>query len=555
MKTKILLVLFALPGIVVLSFAQPQLSTELFASGFDSPLGIVNAGDDRLFVIEQRGHVQILNADGVVLETPFLDLTDVVSQSGFETGLLGLAFHPDYNDNGYLYVNYTRNTDGHTVVSRFTTDPGNPDQVSRDSEVQLLTVEQPYANHNGGQLLFGPDGYLYVFLGDGGDAGDPHNNGQDLTVLLGKILRIDVNVGNDSSYAIPAGNPFVDDEAVRGEIWAYGLRNPWRNTFDRVTGDLWIADVGQNAFEEINFQPAGSSGGGNYGWRCYEGNAPYNTEDCEDEGNYIFPVYEYPHEGEGCSGSVTGGHVYRGALYEGMYGVYVFADFCTGNVYTAEQTNGSFEGAPAGNFGPGEVTSFGEDQYGELYVVMQSSGEIRRLTETGNCNPVAVIHAEDSALVAENDSSLLLQAAFHPSLEYQWFVNDEPLQGEVEHQLEVTAPGSYAVQVTNPSNGCTSTSEALEITSGATSVAVNTFQEVRVYPNPARNELFIEGLPMNGKLQINLFDAGGAMHLVKHLRNQGMISLPVSDYTPGVYYLQLVYGNGILHKKIIIGGN
>ncbi len=552
MKSKFLLLLFVLFGLFIRVNAQLQPDLELLASGFDSPIGIVNAGDDRLFVIEQRGHVQILNEDGSVPETPFLDLSDVVSQSGFETGLLGLAFHPNYSENGYFYVNYTRESDGTTVVSRFSANPANPGQADRESEVQMFTVEQPYDNHNGGQLLFGPDGYLYIALGDGGDAGDPHDNGQDLTTMLGKMLRIDVNADNDSAYVIPPDNPFIDDENALDEIWAYGLRNPWRNSFDRLTGDFWIADVGQNDFEEVNFQPAGSSGGENYGWRCYEGNAPFNTEGCGDEENYVFPVYDYPHEGEGCSGSVTGGNIYRGAMYNGMYGVYVFADFCTGNVYTITPTSEGFDGTQLANFGEGEVTSFGEDQYGELYVVMQTSGEIHKLVETSDCNPVATIMDSDSAFVIVPDSSLVLKAVYNPALDYQWHMNDEAISGEVQHELEVTEEGNYLVHVTNPENGCTGISETVVVNSTSTSVALKELKQVNVYPNPAKDVLYIEGLPLAGKSQVSLFDSKGtALH--NTLANvHGKMNILTNDFPSGMYYLRIIYSGEVLQRKILI---
>ncbi len=551
MKLRLLLLFIIFLGLFSNANAQLQLNLELFASGLNSPIGIVNAGDERLFIIEQRGQVHILDEVGNVLKVPFLNLSDVVSQSGFETGLLGLAFHPEYSENGYFFVNYTRQADGNTVVSRFSVDPNNSDHADRESEVQMFTVEQPYSNHNGGQLLFGPDGYLYIALGDGGSAGDPHSNGQDLTTMLGKMLRIDVNADNDSAYVIPPDNPFINEENALDEIWAYGLRNPWHNSFDRHTGDFWIADVGQNDFEEINFQPSSSSGGENYGWRCYEGNAPFNAENCEGEGNFTFPVYDYPHEGEGCSGSVTGGYVYRGALYNGMFGVYVFADFCTGNVYTVTSTSEGYEGEHVGNFGRNEITAFGEDYYGELYVVMQGSGEVHRLVETGDCNPVAMINASDTALVIEPGSSTNIQAVYNPALNYQWYLADEPITGEILHELEVTEEGSYSVQVTNPENGCFNISESVEVTFVSTSVALQELSKVKIYPNPATDLLHIEGLPLAGKSQIILGDSKGVfLHSITAV-SQGKIDIPTYDLPAGMYILQITFGGEVIHKKVL----
>lgn len=254
---------------VILSFAQ-DLELDLFASGFNRPVNIKHAGDDRLFVVEQDGFIKIVNSDGSVEPTNFLDIDDRVRSIGNEQGLLGLAFHPDFASNGYFFVNYTDNS-GDTVISRFSRIGVNPTIADPNSELIILTYTQPYSNHNGGELQFGPDGYLYISSGDGGSGGDPQNNAQNLNSLLGKLLRIDVNNSTASNpYEIPADNPFIGDAAARDEIWAYGLRNPWKFSFDALTDDLWIADVGQNAREEINLVPS-TDAGLNYGWRCYEG--------------------------------------------------------------------------------------------------------------------------------------------------------------------------------------------------------------------------------------------------------------------------------------------
>ncbi len=270
-----------------LSYLNAQETAVLtpFASGFTSPVIITHAGDSRLFVGNQTGSVFIVDSAGNVNGEPFLDITGKVIYGG-EQGLLGLAFHPDYKNNGYFYVNYIGEGDS-THISRFTMLSGNPDKADPASEMSILRIEQPYKNHNGGDLAFGPDGYLYIALGDGGSGGDPENRAQNRSVLLGKILRIDVDNGNP--YSIPETNPFYGMSSVRNEIWALGLRNPWRFSFDRMTGDLWIADVGQNASEEINFQPAGSQGGENYGWRCYEGLQPFNEDNCPGVDILYFP--------------------------------------------------------------------------------------------------------------------------------------------------------------------------------------------------------------------------------------------------------------------------
>ena len=280
-----------------------------------------------MFIVEQAGLIRILQ-NGQVIEPPFLDIAARVDDGGNEQGLLGLAFHPDFANNGFFYVNYT-GQGGDTVIARFTASGNIADP---NSEVRLLGVRQPYPNHNGGGLAFGSDGYLYIALGDGGSGGDPQGNGQNLNTLLGKILRIDVNNGNP--YAVPADNPFGT------EVFHYGLRNPWRISFDSQTGDLWIGDVGQGQWEEIDFLPAGTGGGVNFGWNRYEGLHEYSSG-AELE-NHRPPLFEYSHT-DGCS--VTGGYVYRGPMPE-WQGVYFYADFCSGKVWGALRSLSASEENP-----------------------------------------------------------------------------------------------------------------------------------------------------------------------------------------------------------------
>jgi glucose/arabinose dehydrogenase len=342
-------------------------------SDLSSPVGLAHAGDGsgRLFVLEQAGTIRVIQ-DGALLPEPFLNIIDRVGSQGNEQGLLGLAFHPQYSQNGYFYVNYT-DKNGDTVIARFQVSPGKPNQADPASEKQLLTVDQPYPNHNGGAVTFGPDGYLYLGLGDGGSAGDPQGNAQSFDTLLGKILRIDVNGGDP--YAIPADNPFANGGG-RPEIWAYGLRNPWRIAFDRQTGDLYIADVGQNQYEEIDFVRAGSSGRLNFGWNFFEASHPYKGQPLANE-VFIAPVAEYSHS-QGCS--VTGGEVYRGQHLSQWQGVYLYSDFCTGNVWgLLRDGQGTWQNALLFS-NVGQVTSFGLDEAGEIYLV-DRSGTISMLDQ------------------------------------------------------------------------------------------------------------------------------------------------------------------------------
>ena len=319
-------------------------------------------GSDQLYVVLQPGRiVSFPNDPDVDTAELFLDIRDRVNDRGEEEGLLGLAFDPQYMTNGHLYVYYSASDPRRSVVSRFSAsadgrraDPG--------SERVLLEVAQPFSNHNGGQIAFGPDGYLYIALGDGGSRGDPHGNGQDLTTLLGSILRIDVRaVESEGAYAVPSDNPFVGRAGTRPEIWAYGLRNPWRFSFDRVAGDLWTADVGQNRFEEVDIiQP-----GLNYGWNVMEGEECFVRSDCDRTGLEM-PVVEYGREG-GCS--VTGGYVYRGSRLPSLYGAYVYGDYCSGRIWALRHDGDEVIEHLQIADSSLRIPSFGEDADGDLYVL------------------------------------------------------------------------------------------------------------------------------------------------------------------------------------------
>lgn len=362
------------------SETQAQFSFEVAFPNltFSNPVDLQNAGDgtNRIFVVEQSGIIKVFENNPSQNSTRvFLDIRDRLT-SGGETGLLGLAFHPDYENNGYFYVNYTAPNPLRTVISRFNVSTTNPDSADKNSELILLSYDQPYANHNGGQVAFGPDGYLYISSGDGGSGGDPQNNAQNVKNLLGKILRIDVNNPSGGlNYSIPPDNPFVDSTgSVKKEIYAWGLRNPWRMSFDFVSGWLWTGDVGQGAREEINIIQNGK----NYGWKCYEGNLEYNTSGCLPSSNYVFPIWDYPRS-EGIS--VTGGYVYRGLNVPELYGKYIYGDYGSKKIWALE-----YDGINAATnqlllTASGNVISFGLDQNQELYMT-SFDGKIYRFTPT-----------------------------------------------------------------------------------------------------------------------------------------------------------------------------
>jgi glucose/arabinose dehydrogenase len=341
---------------------------EEVVTGLTRPLLVTHAGDGsgRLFVVEQGGLIKVV-ADGEVLDTPFLDVAALLHRDVFgggftERGLLGLAFDPDYTDNGLFYIDYT-DVNGNTVVAQYHVSADDPNVADPDSAITVLTQAQPYANHNGGHLAFGPDGYLYIAFGDGGSAGDPQANGQNPATLLGTIARIDVQ--EDGSYTIPDDNPAQRDERFAPEVWAYGLRNPWRFSFDTETGDLYIGDVGQNQWEEIDFEPADSPGGVNYGWSVFEASQPYSGGEATED--MVFPVAEYNH-GQGIS--ITAGHVYRGSALPELAGVFFYGDFGFGTIWALWQDEaGTWQSQPFMEGTGRTISSFGVDEANELYVV------------------------------------------------------------------------------------------------------------------------------------------------------------------------------------------
>lgn len=391
-----------------LSIAAPPAGLQLVpvATQLTRPVAARHAGDGsgRLFIVEQPGRILILDQTDTLLATPFLDITSAVDNTGNEQGLLGLEFDPDFASNGFFYVNYTYDPgpgSDRTRVSRFSVSVGDSNVANAGSEHIIIEIQQDFSNHNGGDIHFGPDGYLYIGMGDGGSGGDPKNRAQTLSAdgshsLLGKMLRIDVHdsgaepggvekCGEVQNYSIPhttgndqIANPWLGADGVCDEIWTYGWRNPWRWSFDKLTGDMFVGDVGQGDIEEISWQAAADPGGGNYGWNCKEGSSVFNAG-CEFPGNFIDPILEFLHSGTGAC-SVTGGYVYRGRI-SAMWGDYIYSDFCNGNIWFASQSGSNWNETlwQDTNHRP---TAFGEDEAGELYLV-HIGGDIYRFVDVG----------------------------------------------------------------------------------------------------------------------------------------------------------------------------
>ncbi len=444
--------IFAIVSILMCMTVYSQdVNFDLFADGFTAPLAIENAGDDRLFIVERAGVIKILNSDGSTNTDPFLDISSLVTTNG-EGGLLGLTFHPDYGTNGYFYVNYA-DSNGDSQVSRFSVQAGDPDLADPASELSIINVEQPFPEHNIGTLTFGPDGYLYIGSGDGGSAGDPGDRAQDLSLLLGKMLRLDVdNPGGGNNYGIPADNPFVGDPLVAPEIWAYGLRNPWKFSIDEDSNMLWIGDVGQGDVEEIDRVDI-SSGGYNFGWRCYEGSEPFNTTGCPDPSELEFPFYEYSSSNGTDECSVTGGVVYRGSTYPTLEGLYFFADFCSGIIGTLDNGgNVTFHGNTMNT-----PVSFGKDINGEVYVASINQGRVYKIfdddlgiADSNFAKPVMYPNPVQGSLKLTAQNGTPIDEMIIRDLQGKTVLMKRDIGNtNIEVNLERLATGLYLVETTN----------------------------------------------------------------------------------------------------------
>ena len=540
--------------------AQPVIGFSNFITGLSAPVDITNAGDgtNRLFIVEQAGRIRIHNGTSV-LPTPFLDISSIIS-SGGERGLLSVAFHPDYENpaNRYFFVYYT-NSSGDITIARYQAQAGNPDLADASSGVVLLTIAKPFANHNGGDLNFGPDGYLYFGTGDGGSGGDPNNFAQNGLSLLGKMIRIDVNnFSTPPYYTIPADNPYTADPNVNDLIWAIGLRNPWRWSFDRATNDMWIADVGQGLWEEVNFRTAGNTGGINYGWRCYEASAAYNTAGCAPQSSYVSPIFEYPHVFATGGFSVTGGFVYRGAEYPVLQGYYICADYVSGNVWLIV-SNGSGGWITRRQSGlPGNISTFGEAENGTLYAA-SLGGNVYKIDVT-SVLPVSLVSFSGTRQTGYNELKWKITAEQNIRryiIEYSrnglsWFTAGEvtalnqPDSRIYSFRHYSTEAGNWVYRLRIEDNsGAARYSPVITISNKETG-------SIKVFPTLITTNT-IQVLAEKAVNRITVTDAFGRQVLSKDLnRQQGYFTVDLPALSRGMYWVKLETGSGNEVVKVLV---
>ena len=424
-----------------------------YVSGTVAPIDLQNCGDDRLFVVERGGRIRIINADGTLRATPFLDITPKISSATEgEEGLLGLAFSPNYKSDGKFYVDYTGFLSGQltTFIQEYKVSAADSNIADPASVLTLLTQSQPFTNHNGGNLMFGKDGYLYINLGDGGSGGDPFKNGQNTKTFLAKILRIDINNSSSAQpYAIPPSNPFYNDTTtgIKKEIWTYGVRNPFRSSVDRLTGDLLIADVGQNKVEEIDFQKADDAGGRNYGWNIVEGDSCYNPATGCNKTGITMPIYEYFHNGGG--GAIIGGYVTRSVQSKLLWGQYIFTDEILKFVDGFNLKNGIVSGT-VNHFitaarAIGNPVSFGQDKYGDQYIIFFGNGTVYKLQDTSYLRKPKAYFTP----ISLGNNSFLLEGLQGKNLTYQWLKDSVVVPGATSPDYTTSDLGSYTLEVTN----------------------------------------------------------------------------------------------------------
>ncbi len=561
-----LLLFLALALSSITLWAQPTLAFQTLATGLTQPTDVTGAGDGsgRLFITEKTGRIKIFDLNtNTVLPTNFLNLSGQI-RTNSERGVLGIAFHPDFANNGEFFVNYVSNgvgapSSGQTVVSRFTLNNPADNVTLLSSEEIIITISQPFSNHNAGDLAFGPDGMLYIPTGDGGSGGDPNDTGQDPNSLLGKMLRIDVDSDPSLPYTIPADNPFIGDPTVRDEIWALGLRNPWRISFDRVTGDLWIGDVGQGLREEVNFQAAGSAGGQNYGWDCREGLIGYNgppggpAAACTAGSVYTDPIFDYDHSSNLGGLSLTGGFVYRGQQADDLLGWYVCADFVFGRFFLLPPGDDG-SGLVRQNVSFTDITTFGEDDEGNLYLANFDGALMRITTELS----LPVTLSSWSARLQEK--SVLLRWSTTAEEQSDYFLLERSSDGANFSEIaRVPASGradsySYTDQDLSPGTYFYRLTQTdLDGTQARFDIRQVSLLEGRqgwptISPNPAEQDVVVRipELQERGKVALQIFAADGRLVFSQEAvldAGPQQLNVTLPKVPAGFYHASVTYDN------------
>lgn len=542
--------------------SQPVLNfTPVITTGLSSPVDVVNAGDgtNRFFIVERGGNIKAYDASFNLLSN-FLTVTGIVS--GDEQGLLSMAFHPAYETNRYFFVHYT-NAAGHVEIARYQTQAGNPNAADPASKTVILTIEKPipFTNHNGGKLNFGPDGYLYFAAGDGGGGGDTRNYAQRGDSLLGKMIRLDVsNFTTPPYYSIPPSNPYVGATDTLHAIWAFGLRNPWRWSFDRSTGDMWIADVGQDAWEEINFRAAGATGGINYGWRCHEGNNTFNTTGCLAAPSYIMPIFAYPHDNSTGGFAVTGGYVYRGTQFPTLAGYYICADYISDNVWLIRPNGPAWEITQQSGL-PGAIASFGEAENGELYALSLDAGALYQVGVAGAL-PLTLLSFTVKAQTGYNE----LRWKTIREIDLEEFAVEYSLNGIDWIQAGVVPPqensASPEYYFKHPYNAEGIVFYRLKMTDRDGTSTRSRIISIDTHPGRG-NELMLYPTTINyGQLQVQINEPfnnlqvitmQGQVLMTQNLQNQtGIIRLNVSGFGKGTYAVVVSRPDKVISKTFIV---
>lgn len=516
---------------VMAQVPSPELAIVQWADNLVGVTDITNCGDGRLFVTKQEGRIRIITDSMQVLATSFLTILDSVNDAGNEQGLLGLAFDPDYANNRYFYVHYSGGTGpGYSKISRFQVSQNNPDSADRSSEHTIYIWPDPASNHNGGDIAFGPDGYLYFAIGDGGGAGDTYNNAQDYSDPMGNVIRIDVS-DPDTTFIVPPDNPYAG--ATGGdtlpEIWASGLRNPYRFGFDALTGDMWIGDVGQNAYEEVDYWPAGDNSGPNFGWRCYEGNSAYNTVGCGSFSSYDPPVSVHPQSDQGWC-SVIGGRVYRGSMYPQLYGRYIYTDYCGGDFYSlVPDGNGGWIKEEILDSGISGWSCIAEDSALTLFACNINNDKVYKLYDPCPMDPPVIT-------VNANYLESSLGAA------YWWYFNGQLLGGATNQSYEPTQSGTYSV-VVDMGGGCSLESDTVSFI--YTGIGVVESLPLVLVPNPANDEVSVGLGAASGQARsIVVLDAIGRVAKLQIVGGVSTVTLDLSGLGNGSYVVSVRNGEG-----------